>query len=70
MLKLALEVGTPEIVRHERLRQGGSLGPVALPLAGMSDQPVPVENGMRRGFGGHTHVAGKLPEDSREWWPS
>ena len=57
-LELALEVGTPQIVRPGRLRQGRALGLVAS-TAGALDQAVAVEHRMDRAPGGDADIAGE-----------
>src|SRR6188768_3164518 len=59
-LELALEVGAPEVIGIQGLAEGCAFSPVALPLAGMGYEAVPVENGMARAFGRHPHIAGEL----------
>ena len=44
---------------EQGLRQGRSLGPMTVSFAGMTDQAVPIENGMHRAFGGYAHIAAK-----------
>jgi hypothetical protein len=68
-LELALEVGAPQIVGQQRLRQLRPLGLGAMPPAGMGDQTMAVEHRMHRAPRRNADIAVQLAHQELAYLP-